>query len=73
MARLFGGAAIPVTVYADVNDPAHPPARADLWSAIFPPSTLVRGYKFIDLSKAPIRSYPIRELLDFLLKRSRFG
>jgi hypothetical protein len=40
--------------------------RSDLWQALFPPSTLVKPYKYPDFKNRPIQSYPSSKIQSFL-------
>jgi hypothetical protein len=41
--------------------------RPDLWRALFPPSTFVRPAAPPDLARRKIRSYPVRNVVDYLI------
>lgn len=60
---LFDGASAPVL--AELQPGSLTP-DADLWRALFPATTPVRGYNYKPLDSLPIRSYHALGLLDYL-------
>jgi hypothetical protein len=62
------------SVSIDGRDPTpaqvvSPPAMAEVWEALFPPTTYVKGHHLVDMRFDPLRSHPTRKLLDFIESR----
>lgn len=43
----------------------------NIWTKLFDPDTPVKPYVFDDLSKRNIRSYPVNNMLDYMMKKYR--
>jgi hypothetical protein len=66
MSFAFGPVASPVVLPATLINADHGALDPTLWPVVFPSTTAVRGYDYGSLTKKRIRSYPVRQVHQYL-------